>query len=116
MSSLWWQAVTYAEFWPRYLRGHRRGATRLIHYIGSLLALAALLAAAILGDWRWLIAAPLLGYGCAWAAHVCIEHNRSQTFGHPLWSLFSDYRMLVLALSGRLGRHLSDAFGSQGQT
>ncbi len=99
--------MTYAEFWPVYLRAHRRPATRLAHYAGSLLALAALAAAGVTRDWRWIIAAPLVGYGFAWAAHVGLEGNRPATFGHPFWSLFSDFRMLALWLSGRLGKHLS---------
>jgi hypothetical protein len=88
--------MTYAEFWQVYLRAHSRPETRLLHYAGSVLALAALAIAAVTLDWRWLIAAPLIGYGFAWTAHFGIEGNRPATFGHPLWSLASDYRMLLL--------------------
>lgn len=98
--------MTYAEFWPVYLRAHSRPGTRLVHYAGSVLALAALAAAAVTRDWRWLIAAPAVGYAFAWGAHFGLEGNRPATFGHPLWSLFSDFRMLTLWLCGRLGAHL----------
>ena len=37
-------AMTYDQFWLRYLRAHSRSHTRALHYIGSLLALASLLA------------------------------------------------------------------------
>jgi hypothetical protein len=101
--------VTYAAFWLRYLRAHARPATRAVHYCGSLLALACLVTAAATRDWRWLIAAPAVGYGFAWAAHAGLEGNRPETFGHPLWSLASDFRMLFLWLAGGLGPHLERA-------
>jgi hypothetical protein len=101
--------MTYAEFWLRYLRAHGRPATRGLHYFGSLLVLAVLIAAAASGSWYWLVAAPFIGYGCAWAAHFLLEGNRPETFGHPLWSLVSDYRMLLLWLAGRLDPHLDRA-------
>ena len=101
--------MTYEQFWLRYLRAHGRPLTRTLHYSGSLLALAAILVAVVQADWRWLLAAPLIGYGFAWAAHYGIEHNRPETFGHPLWSIASDFRMLALFLTGRLGPHLQRA-------
>jgi hypothetical protein len=101
--------VTYDQFWLRYLRAHSRSATRALHYAGRALALATLIAGIVTLNWRGLIAAPLIGYAFAWAAHFAIEHNKPETFGHPFWSLFSDYRMLLLAISVRLSPHLQRA-------
>ena len=101
--------MTYAAFWRRYLRAHAQERTRFLHFAGSLLALAALVVAAATRDWRWLIAAPVIGYGFAWGAHVFVEGNTPQTFGHPFWSLASDYRMLGLWLTGRLGPEIEAA-------
>jgi hypothetical protein len=101
--------VTYDQYWQRYIRAHAQPRTRALHYTGSLLALAALLLALATFDWRWLIGAPVIGYGFAWTAHYAIEGNRPETFGHPFWSLFSDYRMLLLALTFRLRPHLRRA-------
>jgi hypothetical protein len=100
--------MTYAEFWPLYLRAHARRGTRALHYAGTLLALACVAAGAAI-DWRFLPAVPVLGYGAAWTAHYALEGNRPQTFGHPVWSLASDIRMLVLATVGRLRPHLDRA-------
>jgi hypothetical protein len=100
-------AMSYAEFWPRYLKAHAQPRTRALHFLGTGLAIACLLWAAIALDWRPLIAAPILGYGFAWAAHFLIEGNRPETFGHPFYSLFSDLRMLGLWVTGRLDRELS---------
>jgi hypothetical protein len=100
--------MRYPEFWHLYLRAHARPATRGLHYIGTLLAVACLVAAVAV-DWRFVVLAPIIGYGLAWVAHYRLEHNRPQTFGHPLWSLASDVRMLVLAVSGRLCPHLDRA-------
>ncbi len=100
--------LTYAEFWHRYLRAHSRRSTRIVHYVGTALAVSALVAGLLL-DLRWLVAAPLVGYGFAWGAHLLLEGNRPETFGHPAWSLASDGRMALLALLGRLPSHLARA-------
>jgi hypothetical protein len=101
--------ASYAEFWPHYLRAHRDARTRLVHFLGTLAGLALLVGAALLADWRLLVAAPLAGYACAWLAHGVFEGNRPATFGHPLWSFCSDFRMLALWASGRLAPELERA-------
>jgi hypothetical protein len=101
--------MTYPEFWQRYLRAHSDPRTRALHYAGSTLAFAVLAAAALTRDWRWLLAAPVIGYAFAWTAHFAVEGNRPETFGHPLWSLASDFRMLALFACGRLGPELQQA-------
>lgn len=106
--------MTYSEFWDRYLRAHSRPATRAVHYAGSVLAVIALAVGIGTADWRWVVAAPLIGYGFAWSAHWGLEGNRPETFGHPLWSIVSDFRMLGLWASGRLGPHL-DRVGQAGR-
>lgn len=101
--------MTYREFWPHYLREHRQPAGRALHYLGTALALACLAAAGLGWGWLWLPGAAIAGYGPAWAAHFFIEHNRPATFSHPFWSLYSDFRMFFLFLSGRLGPELRRA-------
>ncbi len=100
---------SYSEFWPHYLREHAKQGTRQVHYAGTALVLACALLLALTGNWWWLLAIPLAGYGFAWFGHFAIEHNRPATFAYPLWSLISDFRMFFLAISGRLGPHLERA-------
>lgn len=101
--------LNYADFWPTYLAAHADRRNRALHYMATLGALAAAAVAAAIGDWRWLIAAPVVGYAPAWLGHMVFEHNRPATFAHPVWSLASDFRMLALFLAGRLGGELRRA-------
>ncbi|NGM19805.1 DUF962 domain-containing protein [Roseomonas stagni] len=100
---------TYAEFWPHYLRQHARPATRAWHAVGTFTGLG-LLGLAIVTARPWLaLLAVLVGYGCAWLSHWLVERNRPATFGHPLWSLASDFRMAWLLVTGRLQREIEAA-------
>jgi hypothetical protein len=98
---------SFAEFWPFYLGEHQRYATRMVHVVGTLLAVLTLVAALVLGHPLWLIAVPLIGYGFAWISHAFIEQNRPATFTYPLWSLLGDLRMLGLWLTGRLASEVA---------
>ena len=101
--------MKYGEFWPRYLEAHAARHRRALHYLSTSAALACIAGAAIAGGWRWLVAAPIVGYGPAWLAHAAFERNRPETFSHPIWSLLGDFRMLGLFLAGRLAGELRRA-------
>lgn len=100
---------SYAEFWPSYLRDHSRSGCRALHYLGTTAAIACLVLLVVTGDLGYLAGAAVGGYGCAWIGHWFVERNRPATFTHPMWSLYSDVRMYVYALSGRLARELERA-------
>jgi hypothetical protein len=96
--------MTYAEFWPRYLKAHSDPRTKALHFLGTGAGVVLLIVFGITSSWYFLIAAPVVGYACAWTGHAVFEHNKPETFGHPFWSLYSDFRMLALFLAGRLGK------------
>ena len=100
---------TYREFWPYYLREHRQRNTRVLHYIGTTLAISSLVGLVITGDLWFLPVAIVSGYLFAWLGHFAVEKNRPATFTYPVWSLLSDFRMYFLALFGKLRRDLAAA-------
>jgi hypothetical protein len=94
---------SFREFWPFYVGQHRRPLCRVLHYAAAVAGLGLL----AVGCWRAspaLIAlAPVAGYGLAWFAHFCVERNDPATFRYARWSLLAEFRMLGLALRGRMG-------------
>ncbi len=76
----WSLPMSFAEFWPVYVRAHSRPATRVVHLVGTL--------------------------GLAWVSHFFVEHNMPATFDHPLWSWWADQRMMFLMVTGQMGREV----------
>lgn len=93
---------SFREFYPAYLAEHKERATRRLHFFGTLLVLVILGMAVAMQDARWLLAAPVVGYGLAWIGHLVFERNRPATFRHPLYSLAGDFVMFKDILLGRL--------------
>lgn len=96
------EPASFEAFWPDYLRAHSNPTTRALHLGGTVAGVAC--AAVFLATSRpgWALAGLLVAYGAAWLGHVLVEGNVPKTFTHPLWSIRGDFRMLRLALAGRL--------------
>lgn len=96
------KAESFEEFWHAYLRDHAQSGTRALHFVGTLLGIAALVLGVVTLNPMIAILGIGLGYLLAWTGHLVIERNRPSMVAHPLWSLQCDIRMLRLWLGGRL--------------
>jgi hypothetical protein len=90
---------SFRDFYPFYLTEHVNPVSRRLHVVGTGLALL-FVAVGIVADARFLIAAPLAGYGFAWVGHYVFEKNKPATFKYPLWSLAGDFRLFFETVSG----------------
>src|SRR6202007_2087 len=100
--------MTFAEFWPVYVRAHSRLGTRVVHLVGTLAGWMLVGAAIVEGRWGGVLAGLLLSYGLAWLAHFFVEHNMPATFDHPLFSWWADQRMVFLMLTGQMRREVNE--------
>jgi hypothetical protein len=108
------QYKSFSEFWPHYVGEHSHPHTRLLHLVGTTVALGCLVYLIAAGKW-WLFPLCLIpGYGAAWIGHFFIEKNKPATFQYPLWSFMGDYKMIWLMLTGRMGAELERVAGRAG--
>jgi hypothetical protein len=94
--------TTFAEFYPFYLSEHASPACRRLHFVGTSLVIACVVAALATGNAWWFALAPIAGYGFAWVGHAFFEHNRPATFTYPLYSFCGDWVMYRDLLNGRI--------------
>lgn len=99
---------SFADFWPYYVRQHSKPRTRVLHATGSVLSVVVAGLALAISPWLFL-AVPVVGYAFAWYAHFFVEGNTPATFGHPLYSLVADYRMVFLMMAGRMDAEVMKA-------
>lgn len=81
----------FPRFYEYYLGEHRDPTCRLLHFIGSWLVIAVVLAAIVSRRPIVLVGAPVVGYGFAWIGHFFFERNRPATFRQPWYSLAADW-------------------------
>lgn len=93
---------TFAQFWDFYVGEHKDKNTRLLHFIGTTLAISCV-AGGLLTRKRWLLLlAPICGYGPAWFSHFFVEKNKPASFTYPLWSLRADLVMWWKTIRGEM--------------
>jgi len=93
---------TFAEFYPFYLTEHGNRTSRRLHFIGTSIAIALIVAAIATGAW-WLLAVALVqGYAFAWVGHFFFERNKPATFKYPGFSFMGDWRLWWDIVRGRI--------------
>lgn len=83
-----------------------------MHYLAAVVGLTLLGVGSGSGQWALAAAAPIAGYGIAWFAHFCVERNEPATFRFAVWSLLAEFKMLALALTGRMAGEVRRLYGS----
>ena len=94
--------AAFMKFWRHYLRDHAQYGTRVLHFIGTGFAVAALVLGVVTLNPVIPIVGVVTAYACAWTGHFLIEHNRPSMTARPLWSFICDVRMFRLWLARRL--------------
>lgn len=104
---------TLRAFWPYYVSEHLSPLNRVLHAIGSLLALTWIGLAIGLQQPILLLPALVNAYAFAWIGHFFVEKNRPATFKYPLKSFICDWLLVAMTITGRIGGeiHRLDAEG-----
>jgi hypothetical protein len=84
---------SFAEFYPFYLTEHSNRTCRRLHFVGSSLSLVCLSLVFATGNFWWILAGLLCGYGFAWIGHFGFEKNKPASFKRPLYSFMGDWVM-----------------------
>ena len=93
---------TFAEFFPFYLGEHRNTTCRVLHFIGTSIALALTLYALFSGIYLLILLAVVQGYAWAWVGHFGFEKNKPASFKQPLYSFMGDWVMWFQLLTGKI--------------
>ncbi|WP_306393703.1 DUF962 domain-containing protein [Telluria beijingensis] len=94
--------ASFAEFYPYYLGQHDDRRCRRAHFVGTSIAIAALVSFFGTLDAWWIAVALVGGYGGAWVGHFFYEKNRPATFDHPWYAFRADWLMYWQMLTGKL--------------
>ena len=91
----------FKDFYPYYLSEHDHKYTKLLHFIGTSIAIFFYIRFFMTFDFMFLFYSFLSGYGFAWVAHFFVEHNKPATFTYPFYSFIGDHLMYLEILKGK---------------
>ena len=93
--------TNYNDFFPFYLREHRKQSTRVFHYFGTIAYQILFWTLIATQNFLFIPLILLAGYGPAWVSHFFIEKNKPATFKYPFYSFIGDYKMYFEILQGK---------------
>ena len=93
---------TFREFYLSICRSIATATARRMHFAGSSLALAFIIASILTRNPWWLLAALVCGYGFAWIGHFVFEKNKPASFKQPIYSFIGDWVMYVSTWAGKI--------------
>merc|ERR1712131_438038 len=94
--------TSFSEFYPFYLTEHSKPTTKLLHAIGTTLAMLIFVFKLLpTGNLIYIIYGILVGYGFAWVSHFFVEKNKPASFKYPLYSFAADYVMCFEIYCGK---------------
>jgi len=94
--------ASFGAFYPYYLSEHANRTCRRLHFVGTSLGVAFLVAVVVTQNPWWLLAGFVCGYAFAWVGHFFFEKNRPATFTYPFYSFAGDWVMWSEMLRGRI--------------
>ena len=86
---------SFKDFYPFYLSQHKNKTCRVLHYIGSTIALFLIVFAILTSQYVYVFVALIQGYCFAWIGHFFFEKNRPATFQYPWYSFLGDWKMFL---------------------
>jgi len=92
----------FEEFWPFYLSQHSKPATRMFHFIGTLIMFILFTIGLLQLNWMCFLTGIVTAYFLAWFSHFIIEKNHPATFNYPVKSIRGDLTMFWKMLTGTL--------------
>ena len=93
--------TNFKDFYPYYLSEHSNKTTKLLHFIGTTIAIYLYVRFFMTFEFKFLLYSLIAGYGFAWIGHFFIEKNKPATFKYPFWSFIGDHKMYLEILLGK---------------
>lgn len=97
-----YEAGSFDDFWPHYVRLHARRGTQLAHAAATTTCAALVALAVAKRRPSLLLLAPLADYAIAQASHRLFEKNATTPWRKPTWHARAELRMLRLVITGRM--------------